>query len=179
MDNAQVTEDINEDNTVTEDIAVEDISIEETAPEVAETPTAEDLVKELNDKLLRNMAEFDNFRKRSQKEKANMYDMGVTNTLEKLLPVVDNFERAMASMSGESEVEKGVTMIYRQFQEALESMGMEAIDCVGQPFDANRHNAVASGPETGYEPGQVTMEMQRGYTYKEKVVRHSMVKVAE
>jgi len=169
VDNEQATEE-----------TTDDIIIEETATVEETEPTADDKVKELNDKLLRNMAEFDNFRKRSQKEKASMYDMGVTTTLEKLLPVIDSFERAVATMSGESEIEKGVSMIYRQFQDALSSMNMEAIECVGLPFDANLHNAVASGAEEGHEPGNVILEMQRGYIYKgEKVVRHSMVKVAE
>lgn len=138
---------------------------------------AENQIKELQDKLLRNMAEFDNFRKRTQKEKAGMYDMGVMDTLEKLLPVIDNFSRAMATLPADDEVAKGIGMIHRQFEEILTSIGLVPINCLDQPFDANLHSAVATGDETDKLSQTVLEELQRGYIYKEKVIRHSMVKV--
>lgn len=135
--------------------------------------------KELADKLLRSQAEFDNFRKRSITEKQGMYQMGVVETVEKMLPVIDTFTLGIKNLDERREVDKGILMIYRQFEGFLEALGVEVIQTVGEAFDANLHNAVASGPEEGFEPGTVCVEMQRGYKYKDKVIRHSMVKVAD
>ena len=153
--------------------------IEEANGEVDITSELEAKVKDLSDKLLRSQAEFDNFRKRSQAEKQAMYQMGTSETVEKLIPVIDTFTLGIKNLDESREVDKGILMIYRQFEAFLESVGVEAIKAVGEPFDANLHNAVASGPEEGYSAGTVAVEMQRGYKMKDKVIRHSMVKVAE
>lgn len=160
-----------------EELKEEVESIAEQLDEEIVVEDTDDLVKELQDKLLRNMAEFDNFRKRTQKEKAGMYDMGVTDTLEKLLPVADNFGRALDAISGDNEIKKGIDMIYRQFEDILKTMGLEVIDCIGKEFDANLHNAVAQGSESDKPSQTVLEELQKGYIYKDKVIRHSMVKV--
>ena len=133
--------------------------------------------KELQEKLLRIMAEFDNFRKRTQKEKSGMYEMGVTDTLEKLLPVIDNFDRALISIPSDSDIKKGIEMIYRQFEDILKNLGLQPIDCIGKEFDAKFHNAVAQGQEEDKPSQTILEELQKGYIYKEKVIRHSMVKV--
>ena len=139
-----------------------------------------DLQQELDkqkDKLLRTMAEFDNYRKRTTKEKASMYDMGVKDTIEKILPVVDNFDRATQSLDQNNDLHKGILMIYRQMALFLAEVGLVPIDCIDKPFDPNLHNAIGNESDTTKPHGVVLAEMQRGYTYKEKVVRHSIVKV--
>ncbi len=134
------------------------------------------------DKYQRCLAEFDNFRKRTSKEKASMYDDGVKSTLEKLLPVIDNFERALNAQSGENLEEdtfyKGIQMIMKQLQEILTSLGVEEIKALGEKFDPNLHAAVAHEDNEEYSDNEVIVEMLKGYKYKDKVIRHSMVKVA-
>ncbi|MCL1995692.1 MAG: nucleotide exchange factor GrpE [Defluviitaleaceae bacterium] len=134
-------------------------------------------LEQLEDKLMRNMAEFDNYRKRTTKEKTSMYDMGIKDTVEKLLPIVDNFERATQNLNSDNDLHKGILMIYRQLEVFLSDIGLSPIDCLGQPFDPNLHNAVSNESDPSKPPNTVLAELQRGYTYKEKVVRHSMVKV--
>lgn len=134
------------------------------------------------DKYQRCLAEFDNFRKRTSREKASMYDDGVKDTVEKLLPVVDNLERAMAAQEGKLDEEdgfyKGVKMTLKQFQEILTALGVEEIKAMGEKFDPNIHAAVAHEDSDEYGENEVVLEMLKGYQYKEKVIRHSMVKVA-
>ena len=131
------------------------------------------------DKLQRNMAEFDNFRKRTIKEKTNMYNDGVSDTLLKLLPILDNFERALSSaLDKEDSMYKGVEMIYNQFKETALSLGLECLDCVGQVFNPNLHFAVSHEENKDYEENSIIEEMQKGYKYKDKVIRPAMVKVA-
>lgn len=133
------------------------------------------------DKYQRCLAEFDNFRKRTIKEKASMYDDGVRSTIEKLLPVVDNLERAVAVQNqnnAEDSFYKGVAMTLKQFQEILTSMGVEEIKALGETFNPNKHAAVAHEDNEEYGENIVILEMQKGYQYKDKVIRHSMVKVA-
>ena len=139
-------------------------------------------IEELNDKLKRQMAEFDNFRKRTIKEKAVMYDDGVRSTIEKLLTVIDNLERAVAVQEGKVDADdaffKGVKMTLVQFREILHSMGVEEIKALGEKFDPNLHAAVAHEDDESYGENEVILEMLKGYKYKDKVIRHSMVKVA-
>ncbi len=137
-------------------------------------------IAELTDRLQRTMAEFDNFRKRTEKEKAQMFDMGSKSVIEKILPVVDNFERALGSLSDEekeSSFVKGVDGIYRQIEKMFDDMDVKPIEALGQKFDPNLHNAVMTDEESDAEEDTITMDLQKGYTFKGQVVRHSMVKV--
>ncbi len=138
-------------------------------------------IEELQDRLKRQMAEFDNFRKRTEKEKASMYEVGARNIIEKILPVVDNFERAMAAVPEEakgSAYAEGIEKIYKQFMKTLEDAGVEAIEALGQPFDLNLHNAVMHIDDEQYGENEIVQELQKGYKYRGTVVRHSMVQVA-
>ena len=137
-------------------------------------------IEELNDKLKRQMAEFDNFRKRTEKEKTQMYDMGAKSIIEKILPVIDNFERGLAAVPEEQREDAfvvGMDKVYRQMLTGLDASGVKPIEAVGQEFDPNFHNAVMQVESEEYEPGTVAQELQKGYTYKDNVVRHSMVAV--
>lgn len=138
-------------------------------------------IADLTDRLKRSMAEFDNFRKRSEKEKATMFDMGARSIAEKILPVVDNFERAMVAAPKEGDGKAfadGITMIYNQLKKTLEDLGVKPIDCVGQTFDPNFHNAVMHIEDESLGENVVAEELLKGYMYKDSVLRHSMVKVA-
>lgn len=138
-------------------------------------------IAELEDRLMRTAAEFDNFRKRSEKEKASMYDFGVRSTIEKLLPTIDNFERGLSNIPEDKESEsfaEGMRMIYKQLTKQLEELGIKPIECVGKEFDPSLHNAVMHIEDETYGENIVAEELQKGYTYKDAVVRHSMVKVA-
>lgn len=134
------------------------------------------------DKYQRCLAEFDNFRKRTVKEKASMYDDGVRSTVEKLLMVIDNLERAVMVQEGKADENdaffKGVKMTLTQFQDVLKGIGVEEIKAVGEKFDPNLHAAVAHEDNEEYGENEVVLEMLKGYMYKDKVIRHSMVKVA-
>ena len=134
---------------------------------------------ELEDRVKRQMAEFENFRKRTEKEKSTMFDMGARSVIEKLLPVVDNFERGLASITEEQRgpVYDGMNMIYKQLMDELDKMDVKPIEALGQPFDPNLHNAVMQVESEEFESGVVAQELQKGYTYKDSVVRHSMVAV--
>lgn len=137
-------------------------------------------IAELNDRLIRTMAEFDNFRKRSEKEKAQMFEIGAKDIVEKILPVLDNFERGLGSVPEEdkdSAFVQGIEQIYKQFITALESAGVKAIDAVGKEFDPNFHNAVMHDEDESMGENMVSEELQKGYMYRDTVVRHSMVKV--
>lgn len=148
------------------------------------------LLKELEDakaeaagnkeKYTRLLAEFDNARHRSEKENAKMFDMGAKDTLEKLLPVVDNFERALANVKEEEKTpfEDGVEKIYKQLMDTMTSIGVKPMNCAGQPFDTNFHNAVMHVEDENYGENIVVEELQKGYMYKDQVLRHAMVKVA-
>lgn len=137
-------------------------------------------IDELNDRLMRSMAEFDNYRKRTEKEKSTMYDMGIKSMIEKLLPIVDNFERGLGTIT-EKEKEgafaQGIELIYRQLITALDEIGVKPIDAVGKEFDPNLHNAVMHGEDENLGENTVSDEFQKGYMYRDMVVRHSMVKV--
>ena len=136
-------------------------------------------IEELTDSLKRNLAEFDNFRKRTDKEKSAMFDMGAKHVLEKLLPIIDNFERGLGSESEEEDsFASGMRMIYKQLEKQIEELGVSYIDCKGQPFDPNFHNAVMHIEDESLGENIVAEELQKGYMYKDGVLRHSMVKVA-
>ena len=138
-------------------------------------------IEELTDRVTRQMAEFDNFRKRSEKEKSQMYMVGARDVIEKLLPVVDNFERALAAIPEDEKgrpFESGVANIYKQLMTSLDSIGVKPMDCAGQQFDPTYHNAVMHVEDDSYEENVIVEEMQKGYMYKDQVLRFSMVKVA-
>ena len=138
-------------------------------------------IEEMQDRLMRQMAEFDNFRKRTEKEKSAMYEVGAREMIEKILPVLDNFERALAAVPEEekgSSFAEGVEMIYKQFIKTLEDAGVEMIEAVGQQFNPDVHNAVMHIDDEAYGENEISQELQRGYKYRGTVVRHSMVQVA-
>lgn len=137
-------------------------------------------IEDLNDRLRRQMAEFDNFRKRSEKEKSQMFDMGARSIIEKVLPVVDNFERGLAAVPEEQKDDAFVTgmdKIYKQLMTELDAIGVKPIEALGQEFNPDLHNAVMQVESEEYDPGVVAQELQKGYMYKDTVVRHSMVAV--
>ena len=138
----------------------------------------EQQIEDLTDRLKRNMAEFDNFRKRTEKEKSSMYVIGAKDIIEKILPVVDNFERGLAQAPENDPFAEGMQKIYKQFTTTLESLGVEPIEAVGKEFNPDFHNAVMHVEDEEVEDNIVVEELQKGYTYKGFVVRHSMVKVA-
>ena len=139
-------------------------------------------IAELEDRVKRQMAEFENFRKRTEKEKSVMYEMGAKGVVEKILPVVDNFERGLAAIpeaDQNSPFAEGMNMIYKQLMTELDKLGVKPIEAVGCEFDPNIHNAVMQVESDEFEEGIVAQELQKGYMYRESVVRHSMVAVAQ
>lgn len=138
-------------------------------------------IEELTDKVKRQMAEFDNFRKRTEKEKSQMYDMGAKTIVEKILPVIDNFERGLAAVPEDNKEDAfvvGMDKVYRQMLTVLEEAGVKPIEAVGAEFDPNFHNAVMHVEDETLGDNVVAEELQKGYMYRDTVVRHSMVKVA-
>ena len=136
-------------------------------------------IEELTDKVRRQMAEFENFRKRSEKEKTQMYEVGAKGILEKILPVVDNFERGLKGMEeSEDPFAQGMQMIYKQLMTSLEEAGVKAIEAVGQEFNPDFHNAVMHVEDDEFGENEIVEEFQKGYMYHDSVLRHSMVKVA-
>lgn len=138
-------------------------------------------IAELNDKLIRNLAEFQNFRTRTEKEKAQMFEMGARSVVEKILETIDNFERGLATVPEDKKEDsfvQGMDKIYKQLLSTLEGIGVKPIDAVGQPFDPNLHNAVMHVDDENFGENTVCEEFQKGYMYRDSVVRHSMVKVA-
>jgi molecular chaperone GrpE len=137
-------------------------------------------IDELEDRVKRQMAEFENFRKRTEKEKTAMFETGAKSVIEKILPVVDNFERGLAAIPEEEKgtaFAEGMEMIYKQLMEELAKMEVKPIEAVGEPFNPDFHNAVMQVESEEYESGVVAQELQKGYTYRDSVVRHSMVAV--
>ena len=138
-------------------------------------------IEELTDKLTRQMAEFDNFRKRTEKEKSQMYEIGAKDIIEKILPVVDNFERGLDAVKEEEKEDpfvQGMEKVYKHLVTTLEGIEVKPIEAVGKPFDPNFHNAVMHVEDENFGENIVAEEFQKGYTYRDSVVRHSMVKVA-
>ena len=159
----------------------EDAEKKEKAPEKKKDPKDEK-IDELNDKLKRSMAEFDNYRKRTDKEKSAMYEIGAKDVIEKILPVVDNFERGLATVPEDEKdapFVDGMNKVYRQLLTELENLGVKPIEAVGKEFDPNFHNAVMQVENDELEPGTVAQELLKGYMYRDTVVRHSMVAVVQ
>ena len=202
MEKETVTDEILEE---TEQEAAEDMSQEQTDAQAAENQPddkdvqtddkkrffgkkkdkkdkqIEDLTAQLDDLRKRNLAEFENFRKRTEKEKSTMFDMGAKSVVEKLLPIIDSFERGFAGLSEEQMSDpfvSGMDMVYKQLVKALADMGVEPIEAVGKPFDPNLHNAVMHVEDENLGENTVAQEFQKGYLYHGSVVRHSMVQVA-
>lgn len=143
---------------------------------------AQERIEELEDKVKRQLAEFENFRNRSEKEKTAMYEVGAKSVIEKLLPVIDNFERGFLTVPEEekdSPFVDGMNKVYKQLITELEAIGVKPIEAVGLEFDPNLHNAVMQVESEEYESGVVAQELQKGYTYRDTVVRHSMVAVVQ
>ena len=187
---------------ILENEEINDTAEEETAEEAeeaaAEEPEAEkekgsffkkkekkdkkdEKIEELTDRVRRQMAEFDNFRKRTEKEKTQMFETGAKSIVEKILPVVDNFERGLAAVTEEEKgtpFVEGMEKIYKQMMTVLEEAGVKPIEAVGQEFDPNLHNAVMHVEDEEFGENIIAEEFQKGYTYRDSVVRHSMVKVA-
>ena len=139
-------------------------------------------IEELEDRVKRQMAEFDNFRKRTEKEKTAMFETGARSVIEKILPVVDNFERGLASVPEDEKggaFAQGMEMIYKQLLTELENLDVKPIAAVGEEFNPEFHNAVMQVESEEYESGIIAQELQKGYTYRDTVVRHSMVAVVE
>lgn len=193
---------VSEEELVTEELedvveevmeeATEDASEESTeAPEKEGKGTSKWLKKnnkdkekiaELEDRVMRQMAEFENFRRRTDKEKQAMFETGAKSVIEKILPVIDNFERGLSTMTDaekETGFASGMNMIYKQLLTELGNIGVKPIEALGQEFDPNLHNAVMQVASEEYESGVVAQELLKGYTYRDGVVRHSMVAVAE
>ena len=189
-----------EEEVVVEDTKAEDISeaADQAEPETAEEDAGTDKkgffgkkkekkdkkdeqIAELTDKLKRQLAEFENFRNRTDKEKSQMYAVGAKDVIEKILPVIDNFERGLKSIREDQKggpVANGMEMIYKQLITVLSDLGVTPIEAVGQEFDPNLHNAVMHAEDEGLGENIVAEECQKGYKYKDTVLRHSMVKVA-
>ena len=139
-------------------------------------------VEELEDRVKRQMAEFDNFRKRTEKEKAAMFETGAKSVIEKILPVVDNFESGLASVPEEEKdgaIAQGMQMVYKQLMTELENLDVKPIPAVGEEFNPEFHNAVMQTESEEFESGVIAQELQKGYTYRDSVVRHSMVAVVQ
>lgn len=139
-------------------------------------------IADLEDRVMRQMAEFENYRRRTDKEKTAMFETGAKSVVEKILPVVDNFERGLATIPEADKgtpFAEGMAMIYKQLMTELEGIGVKPIEAVGQEFDPNLHNAVMQVESEEYESGVVAQELMKGYTYRESVVRHSMVAVVQ
>ena len=173
-----------EQEPAAEEIPAEEQETPEQEP-VAEEPSPEDLLEaekkkaaDFEDKWKRSMAEFDNFRKRTTKEKDQSFDRGAKDVVEKMLPVLDNFERALAGGSEEDPFVQGVQMIYKQFKSALEDLGVSEIEALGQTFDPNLHYAVQHVENEELGENTVSAVFQKGYKYKDTVVRYAMVVVA-
>lgn len=163
-----------------EQTSSQDASGESTEEETSSGKEESAELVQLKDKYLRTLAEYENFRKRSEKEKAQMFELGAKSIIEQLLPVVDNFERALEHISEEEKENsftKGVEGIYKQIQKMFSDCDIQAIEAVGQKFDPALHNAVMTEEEGDAEEDTVTADLQKGYTYRGNVVRHSMVKV--
>ena len=203
--NQELEKELEETVEATEEVVEETVESEEVTEETAEEPVEteeaeengekkgffgkkkdkkdkKDLkIEELEDKVKRQLAEFENFRNRTEKEKSRMYEFGARDVIEKMLPVVDNFERGLAAIpeaEKDGPVASGMEMIYKQMMTTLEGLGVTPIDALNKPFDPNFHNAVMHVEDETVEESTVVEEFQKGYIYKENVIRYSMVKVA-
>lgn len=197
QENEELKKDIEEsaetasEETVTEENVTEETTVEENSKEAKKKAKADkkhekdkmkEKVDELEDKVKRQMAEFENFRKRTEKEKTAMFEVGAKSVVEKILPVVDNFERGLQTIPEEEKglpFAEGMNMIYKQLMDSLNEIGVKPIEAVGNEFDPEFHNAVMQVESEEYETGIVAQELQKGYLYRDSVVRHSMVAVVQ
>ena len=183
--NEEVTEDIESTDTEETEETVENETEDSTEGKSKKKKKdkkdkKDEQIEELNDKLKRQMAEFDNFRKRTEKEKTQMFDMGARTIIEKILPVIDNFERGFTTVEESDKQDafvEGMDKVYKQLMTELEAAGVKPIECIGKEFDPEFHNAVMQVESEEFESGIVAQELVKGYTYKDTVVRHSMVAV--
>lgn len=184
----ETSEEIKEETVDSKEETAEDAAKETSEKEESEKPKKkfgkkkdkrDEQIEELTDKVKRQLAEFENFRTRSEKEKAQMFDMGAKTIVEKILPVVDNFERGLAGVEEGDAFGEGMKMVYKQMMTALEEAGVTPIEAVGQEFNPEFHNAVMQVESEEYESGVVAQELQKGYMYRDTVVRHSMVAVVQ
>lgn len=178
----EIEESRQEQNQGKEQVKTEKKIFKKKEKEEKKKDKAKEKIEELEDRVKRQMAEFDNFRKRSEKEKSAMFETGAKSVIEKILPVVDNFERGLQSVGEEekgSAFADGMQMIYKQLMTELENLGVTPIEAVGTEFNPDLHNAVMQVASEEYESGIVAQELQKGYKYRETVVRHSMVAVVE
>lgn len=170
------------EQTVDENVSEATETVEPVVEEADDTEKrlteAEAKANDYLDRWQRLMAEFDNYRKRSEKEKSDSYDYAVSNTISELLPIIDNFERALKVESADKAFYAGVEMIYKQVMGMLEKLHVTPIDAAGQTFDPNLHNAIMHIDDESFGENIIAEELQKGYLYKEKVIRHSLVKVA-
>lgn len=195
----EMEKDLEKDIEITEEETCEEAEVEETCEECAEDceekksgkffkkkdkkkDPKDEKIEELNDRIMRNMAEFDNFRKRTEREKSQMFETGAADIIEKILPVIDDLERGFAAISEEERAAsfaQGIEMVYKKLMTILTDLGVKPIEAIGKEFDPMYHNAVMQAPSDEYESGIVMQELQKGYMYKERIIRHSMVMVAE
>ena len=181
----ETLEEVKEEEQDLEDIKKvleEALSAEEEANAADTSKDSKDAkIADLEDRLKRQIAEFDNFRKRTEKEKSAMFDMGARHIIEAILPTIDNFERGLKTVPEDKEAKAfydGMEMIYKQMLKVLSDVGVTAIDCLDKEFDLNLHNAVMHVEDEAYGNNIIIEEFQKGYKYKDTVIRHSMVKVA-
>ena len=179
---AEETKDTDVNEAKSEDDASADADEKKSLFKKKKKDKKDEQIEELNDRLKRQMAEFENFRKRSEKEKSQMFDMGAKTIVEKILPVIDNFERGLAAVPDDKKDDPfitGMDKVYKQMLTELDAAGVKPIECVGQEFDPDFHNAVMQVENDELESGTVAQELQKGYMYKDSVVRHSMVSVVQ
>lgn len=184
------TEEITEEEMTAEELEETTEEAQASEEETAKGPSKwlksknkdKEKIAELEDRVMRQMAEFENFRRRSEKEKQGMFEAGAKSVIEKMLPIIDNFERGLSTVTEEelsTGFASGMNMVYKQLITEMENIGVKAIEAVGQEFDPGLHNAVMQVASEEYESGVVAQELLKGYTYRDGVVRHSMVAVAE
>lgn len=164
----------------TEGEAPGDCDVAEDAAEETVKDKKQEKIDELEDKVKRQLAEFENFRKRTEKEKATMFEAGAKSVIEKILPVIDNFERGLATTKEEDKTNphvEGMNMIYKQLMTELDKLEVKPIEAVGQEFNPDFHNAIMQVESDEYESGIIAQELLKGYTYRDTVIRHSMVAV--
>ncbi len=180
----EIVEEVTEETAAetTEGEAPGDSDVTEVDTEAEETvkDKSQEKIDELEDKVKRQLAEFENFRKRTEKEKATMFEAGAKSVIEKILPVIDNFERGLATTKEEDKTNphvEGMNMIYKQLMTELDKLEVKPIEAVGQEFNPDFHNAIMQVESDEYESGIIAQELLKGYTYRDSVIRHSMVAV--
>ncbi|MBR4412440.1 MAG: nucleotide exchange factor GrpE [Lachnospiraceae bacterium] len=177
---AEETKEEVKEETAAEEANTEAPETEEASPAEEKKTKEQEKIEELEDRVKRQLAEFENFRKRTDKEKEQMFETGAKSVLEKILPVVDNFERGLSNIKPEEESDphvEGMRMIYKQLMTELEKLEVKPIEAVGCEFNPDYHNAIMQVASEEYESGFVAQELQKGYMYRDSVLRHSMVAV--